>query len=280
MEQDCSWAGMLQIFQFCQIKDFMRKDWGFEFFEFFWWFLCFVFVCLFVFWNCQMNLFFVLTLVEQFAALQLNCWVFSRSPCSTGQNLWSLLCPHDFVPSPDPISISWSLLQLHFLKVPAGEGADAPAWTKTGHHSWRAAGPALPWGRKPWQRATSQNAQQDFLFFCQKYCMCLCRSELGWRKTLDFVWNQVGGLKHIHWRTTTKRTKPTGGANLTLSTSSSRYMSLEKQPISNSWFEKGMVLFLITVNTDEDLVLTISFLTQWETNSSGKLHLKNTLNYN
>lgn len=119
-------------------KLFMGKDWAFEFLV-----VLLGFVCLFVFWNCQMIFFFVLALVEQFAALRLNTCVFSRSPCCrTGQKLWSLLCPHDFVPCPDPMSISWSLLQLHFLKVPAGEGADAPAWTKRGHHSWRAAGPS------------------------------------------------------------------------------------------------------------------------------------------
>lgn len=127
-----------KFFNFVRIKAFHGKGLGF------WVFGGFVGFCLFVcFLELSNFFFFVLALVEQFAALRLNTCVFSRSPCCrTGQKLWSLLCPHDFVPCPDPMSISWSLLQLHFLKVPAGEGADAPAWTKRGHHSWRAAGPS------------------------------------------------------------------------------------------------------------------------------------------
>lgn len=120
-----------------------------------------------------------------------------------------LLSPHDFVPCPDPMRISWSWLQLHFLKVPAGEGADAPAWTKTGHHSWRAAGPSPALGEEALAKSNipKRSAGARDFFSCQKYHTCLCRSELGWRKTLGSVWSQMGGLKHIHWRTTTKKNK-------------------------------------------------------------------------
>lgn len=147
----------------------------------------------------------------------------SSGPCYLPMTLFPVQTPRA---SPDlySSSISWRCLLEKEQMLQLGP-----------KHSLRAAGPSPALEEEA--LAKSNIPKRSARLFLPKI-LHLCRSELGWRKTLDFVWNQMGGLKHIHWRTTTKRTKPTRGANLTLSTSSSRYMSLEKQPISNSWFER------------------------------------------
>lgn len=137
----------------------------------------------------------ILVLVEQFTALQLNCWVFSRSPhCLTGQKLWSLLSPHDFVPCPDPMGISWSLLQLHSLKVPAGEGADAPAWTKTLLEScWTQPCPGGGGcsGKEQHPKTLSKT------FFFQKYCTS---AGLSWAEEKPWT---LSGIRWVVWSTFT-----------------------------------------------------------------------------
>lgn len=138
-----------KFFSFVRIKVFHGKGLGFWRFFFF-------------FTGIVKWIFLVLVLVEQFTALKLCCIFNCSSCCPTGQKLWSMLSSHAFVPCPqtpwaahDPhsSSISWRCLlekeQMFQLGpkqcIPLGELLD----------------PALPWGRKLRQRATSQKAQQD-----------------------------------------------------------------------------------------------------------------------
>lgn len=154
MEQDCSWAGMLQIFPFCQNQSFPWERTEF------------LSIFFFFYWNCQMNFFdfgfgwtiyCTATLLLRFQSQPLlshrtKALVPVIRPC-----LCSLSRPHEqpMIPTPVPFveGACWrrsrcSSLDQNRASTP-GELLD----------------PALPWGRRLWQRATSQNAQQDFFFF-------------------------------------------------------------------------------------------------------------------
>lgn len=150
MEQDCSWAGMLQIFQFCQNQSFPWERTGFLgifFFklelsnEFFW------------FWLWLNNLLHWNLAAEFSVAALVVAQDKSSGPCYLPMPLFPVQTPwaaHD----PHSSSISWrcllekeQMLQLGPKQgIPLGEQLD----------------PALPWGRRLRQRATSQKAQQDF----------------------------------------------------------------------------------------------------------------------
>lgn len=211
-----------KFFSFVRIKVFHGKGlgfWRFFFFllelsnEFFW------------FWFWLNNL-----LHWNFAAFSIAALAVpqdkSSGPCYLPMPLFPIHRPHEqpMIPTPAPFleGACWRRSRCSSLDQNSASLLES-CWTQP-----------CPGGGSSGKEQHPRKPSKTLL--CQKYCTCLCRSELGWRKTLDFGWNQMGGLKHIHRRTTTKRTKPTRGANLTLSTSSSRYMSLEKQPISNSWF--------------------------------------------
>lgn len=122
-----------------------------------------------------------------------------------------------------------SPLQLCFSKVPAGEG-DAPAWTEAGHITWGAAEASPALGEEAWAKTNIPTCLAKTCFL-----PTWCKNTGGLTQAVDFGWNQMVGFRDIHWRRTIKRTKPAHKANLTLSTSSSKYMSLGKQPTSNSW---------------------------------------------
>lgn len=173
-----------KFFSFVRIKVFHGKGLGF------WGFF---FLTGIVKW-----IFLFLALVEQFTALKLSCWVFSCSPCCrTGQKFWSLLSPHAFVPCPDPMSSPWSPLQLHFLKVPAGEGADAPAWTKTGHPSWRAAGPSPALGEEAPAKSNIPKSPARF-FFAKN----TARASAGLSWAEEKPWT-LAGIRWVVWSTFT-----------------------------------------------------------------------------
>lgn len=125
-----------------------------------------------------------------------------------------------------------------FQRYPLEKRADAPARTEAGHCARRAAetSPALAGGGSGKEKHPEMLGKT----FLPTWCNNTAHASAGVTLAVGKPWALAGirwlVLKHVDWRMRIKRTKPMREANLTLSASSSMDMSLEKQPISNSWF--------------------------------------------
>lgn len=186
MEQDCSWAGMLQIFQFCQNQSF---SWGrtgvFEFVR--------LFVCLFLNWNCQMIVLFcfVLALIEQFTALQLNCWVFSRSPQDKSSGPCYL-----------PMTLFLSRPHGHLMITTPAPFLEGACWRRSRCSSldqntpWELLDPALLRGEEALAKSNIPKHSARLLF-CQKYCTS---AGLSWAEEKPWI---LSGIRWVVWSTFT-----------------------------------------------------------------------------
>lgn len=174
-----------KFFSFVRIKVFHGKGLGFWRFFFFF------------YWNCQMNFFgfgfgWTIYCTETLLHFQLQLLLSHRTKALV-HVIFPCLCSL----STDPMSSPWSPLQLHFLKAPAGEGADVPAWTKTVHPSWRAAGPSPALGEEAPAKSNIPESPAR-LFFAKN----TARASAGLSWAEEKPWT-LAGIRWVVWSTFT-----------------------------------------------------------------------------